>query len=847
MYLKDYWAKSSPFQSVVTHGRISGRVAQTLTDEYLSNGTRELLQSVFQLNRESLRAFIGYLVSLHDIGKIEYSFQAKNPDVQKLLDYDPANTNIILQQKVRHEKTGKNCLARIWEDAYENDDAYDLFSNIIGAHHQGRNGPGGYSKGKWYHEQCAYEAQMRKEFLGDAEKALPEISDAMIGAIGALILALTILSDWISSGPAFADGEDWAWKEDAEEKTRTITREFLNKSGLKPTDINWPPSFCGVWPNIPQEGRRPLQREIESLFAGASQPYSLILLEAPMGEGKTEAGVYAALQMAKQWGKDGFYLALPTSATANQMVGRMRALLEIHQMHDIVRLLHSMAWLENTDEFKNEQEEADGIANWLAPIRRGLLGQYAVGTVDQAMLAATTVTYGALRLLGLSNKVLIIDEIHSYDAYMSEIIKRLLEWCKAMGTPVVMLSATLPPAKKQDLFSSFTKEKLSQAYPLITAIKADGTVDERIVSQTTHSMTVKTTFLPYLNDPERIAEAAIETVKDGGCICVLMNTVREAQEVYSAVRKHFSGDALLFHAQFPAQRRAELEAECIRRYGKDKSARPKRSILVATQVVEQSLDVDFDTMISTVAPVDLLLQRLGRVHRHDDTTRPDSMRQASIQVLVPAEGQHFGSSAYVYPECLLKSSIRVLRDVKQIHIPEDIASMVRDGYDPDNAPPEDLKQWMENQIKEQVEAGATQRFLINPPNRQYNALLEEMLYDDDAGAISAATRLGEPTVRIALLEPEQFQTLQPYIREKDSMLIAEVWDKNEAELVMLRSVSVRMSKFRRELSGLSYIEGSKLIAGTRVIEIENGSCSLGNGKRLCDDPELGIIVKDGEK
>ena len=848
MELEKYWAKTNPRQSVVTHGLVSGHVAQVIFDRYLSPSTKKLLDDEIKLDADDVRAFLGYFVSLHDIGKIEFSFQYKDPSSRESLNQDPEDSNRIPSLTVRHERTGERCVKNIWDQAHESRRLAGILSKVIGAHHPGRIREHGFVPDSlWYDRQKEYEALMRNRFLGKKPPVIPEIDNTEKGVIGAVLLSVLILSDWIASGPAFADAEDWITCPDAEKRIVDTAESFFERSGLRPHRVRWPDRFCGLWTGIPEEGKRPLQTAVETLFDDPSSPYRLILLEAPMGEGKTEAGVFAALQMAKQWGKDGFYFALPTAATSNQMVGRMRALLHQHDLDDCVLLLHAMSWLEHSDDLcAVTDEETDGIANWLAPVRRGLLGQYAVGTVDQAMLAATTVKYGALRLLGLSNKVLIIDEIHSYDAYMSEILKRLLEWCKVLKIPVVMLSATLPPEKKRDLFSPLTKEELSKGYPLITAIRADGTVREKVVEKTVHSMTSRLSLIKSLNSPEMIAGEAEKAVKEGGCLCVLMNTVKEAQRVYAELKKRWDGDLLLFHAQFPIERRAEIEKECIRRFGKDKTHRPERSILVATQVVEQSLDVDFDAMLTAVAPIDLLLQRLGRVHRHGETPRPDQLKEPLFGVLIPSEESSFGSSGYVYPECLLKSSIRILQKMQIIRIPDDIAPMVRDGYDPVMVPEEDLQQWIDNVINEQVEAGATQQFLVNSPTQQYNALIEDAVFDDEGQKATASTRLGEPTVRIALLEPGQFEQLIPFISDKNGVRYAEIRKKAIAEMVMRRSVTISNSRFQREMVGYHDLQGDILLNGTKIIRVEDGKKELPNGKTLYNDPELGVIIKEGE-
>ena len=138
-----------------------------------------------------------------------------------------------------------------------------------------------------------------------------------------------------------------------------------------------------------------------------------------------------------------------------------------------MRLLHAMAWLVEQQSVQPDviqTEDERSARKWLEPMRRGMLESNAVGTVDQAMLAVMMVKYGVLRLLGLAGKVLVIDEIHAYDTYMSGILLCLLQWCKALEIPVVLLSATLPLAKKQQLLSVFTDET-PVSYTHLSAMK----------------------------------------------------------------------------------------------------------------------------------------------------------------------------------------------------------------------------------------------------------------------------------------------------------------------------------------------------------------------------------------
>ena len=847
--LKDFWAKTRPFQSVQTHAIVSGHVAQILLDRFVSDGDKGILLDEMGLDRDSLRSFIGYFVSLHDIGKIDYSFQAKYDDSEYMKRLREAVHCDAPVPYVRHEKTGKDCLKVLWKSRGEDREAVRLFPRIVGAHHQGKIGSGGFaSYSESYSYQKVLESVMRDHFLASADKALPQLGRKLSGSMPALVLGITILADWISSGNSFADAEDWISQDDAIQMIDEIAFEFLNRSGLMPQHIDWPASFCNLWPVIPLEGRRPLQKELDEMFSNESHKPILVLLEAPMGEGKTEAGVYAGLQMARLWGKDGMYVAMPTAATANQMVGRIRALMESHAIPSDVRLLHSMAWLDNTQEFSSDSpDERDEAVKWLAPLKRGLLGQYSVGTVDQAMFAATNVKYGALRLLGLSNKVLIIDEVHSYDAYMSEIIIRLLEWCKALRVPVVLMSATIPPFLKKKLLAPYTDYGFSGAYPSITMINKEGKITEQHIPETSHKLICDVQMLPYLGKAEQIAEAAIERVRQGGCLCVLMNTVREAQEVYQEICSRYDGDRLLFHARFPAGHRTQIEQECIHRYGKDRSQRPTQSILVATQVVEQSLDVDFDGMLTAVAPIDLLLQRMGRIHRHEGVLRPADFEKASMTVLIPEDSQ-YGPSAFVYPVCMLQSTIRLLHDRDSIRIPEDLAGLVSDGYDPEMIPEEEIQAWLENQIKEQVQAGSAVQYLLNSPDGFYSGIEDTVLLDDEEEAyqLSVKTRLGEPSVRIALLSGEQMAMVSPFICVKNGENVVSVWNKEIAEAVMRESVSVRKNVLKGPDGAIPGMKGDALLSGLRIFEAVNGRVRLDNGKILYADEELGLLFEGGE-
>jgi CRISPR-associated endonuclease/helicase Cas3 len=321
------------------------------------------------------------------------------------------------------------------------------------------------------------------------------------------------------------------------------------------------------------------------------------------------------------------------------------------------RLVHGAAWL--IDDVQKCSgicsEDSESANQWLAPLRKAMLSQFAVGTVDQAMMAAMQVNYGVLRLIGLTGKVLIIDEIHAYDAYMSQIIKRLLSWCASLGIPVIMLSATLPVQKKKELLIAYganVNSPLSAAYPLITQVLKDGSIIETAVKGVHMKRRFEIKTEPVLGDKDETAKIARDAVLHGGCICLMLNTVDQAQKVYLKLKEICDKDTklLIFHARFPAYRRQEIEQNCIDLFGKDAGEkRPKKCILVCTQVVEQSLDLDFDFFITELAPIDLLLQRFGRLHRHDSTIRPGAYSAPKAIVLLDKDSQYEPLPIYAAP------------------------------------------------------------------------------------------------------------------------------------------------------------------------------------------------------
>ena len=317
----------------------------------------------------------------------------------------------------------------------------------------------------------------------------------------------------------------------------------------------------------------------------------------------------------------------------------------------------------------------------------------------------------------------------------------------------------------------------------------------------------------------------------------MLNTVAQAQSVYNEIHKlNFPGELTLFHSRFTAQRRDEIEKKCVRDFGKNISFRPKQAILVATQVVEQSLDVDFDYFISATAPIDLLIQRMGRQFRHEETPRPSGANIPEFTVLTPEDGK-FNEDAFVYPECLLQQTLHLLENKNTIRVPEDLAQLVSDGYDSSKVMPEELERWMEHFIDDSMKGAMADQYKLFPPCKRFRPLDASTLVFDDLeqqSYLSAQTRLSEPTVRIALVEKSLYDRLKPYFR--DGKLA--VHNREIAKKILQQSVSIRKKVYDRIVnnSNIYEITGEMLIAGVKILE-ENNPC-------FRDDPELGVIWKE---
>jgi CRISPR-associated endonuclease/helicase Cas3 len=597
------------------------------------------------------------------------------------------------------------------------------------------------------------------------------------------VAGLTSVADWIGSNQEFfkpvgnaalLDGpfsvDDYFKKSDGR------AADALKRLGwLGRADTATPATFTELFPFI-KEPRR-LQTAVAEIVAGTTEP-SLLIVEAPMGEGKTEAGWYAAACWDRRGGQ-GAYVALPTMATSNQMFDRVGVFLEADAGKQNLMLQHGKAALnERFDELKyaaqvydDEQRPSAVVAEgWFAANKKhGFLAPFGVGTIDQALLAVLQTKHFFVRLFGLAGKCVILDEVHAYDAYMTTLMERLLRWLAALGCPVVLLSATLPRERRLKLMRAYARREITEPdavpYPRVTSVAVGGRADVRHVDA--DPGLARTIALGWLDEDSLVAKLR-QSLANGGCAVVIRNTVGLAQETYLRLRDPFKDDGIvveLFHARFPFGRRMEIENAVLQRFGKGGGpAERDKHVLVATQVVEQSLDLDFDVMMSDLAPVDLVLQRAGRLHRHVRGLRPAGVRQPRVWLIKPTQKDdmpEFGPSKYVYARFVLLRSLLALKAVEAISLPDDLERFVERVYGAEAlATPDGWQGELDKTERELQEERRNQRrkaksVMIYRPDdedllRQQNAQLDED-NPEAAEKIRAATRDTEPTVQVVLV------------------------------------------------------------------------------------------------
>jgi CRISPR-associated endonuclease/helicase Cas3 len=768
----------SPAHPLLCHLLDVAAVAERLLDRVLPRGAVTTLCRGFSgAPLEEARAWIAFVVALHDLGKATPGFQAQWGAARSgLAEFGLAFGPPRLARP--HGTVGVHlateALARMGFDAL----AARRLARAVGAHHgmfpndydvvtppmsRAELGP----SSAWEEARVAIVATLKATF-GLASAPTPRVADRDWAFLSALA-GLTAVADWVGS---IADVFVYEFPPQSAveyvETARARALEVLARVGFRPPRSAVPASFEGLF-GVPP---RPLQAAMEQIGGGRNRPICVVV-EAPMGEGKTEAALFLSHALAAAGLHDGTFLGLPTQATANQMFDRLAAFLAATRSDDLtnLQLLHGEAVHDTrvAGLLRSVHDEAAGplvCEEWFLGKKRGLLAPFSAGTVDQALLGVLRTRHAFVRQLGLAGKTVVLDEVHAYDTYTSTLLDRLVAWLGALGASVVILSATLPAARRRDLLSVYAGQEIdapAPAYPRISWV--DGATAATIPLQTSRpGMDVGLQWVGAACGDLPMVRP--ESLREGGVVAVVRNTVARAQSTFRLLKAaRASGvvprdtELLLLHARFPAEDRRRLEAALVSRLG-PRGSRPVRMIVVGTQVLEQSLDVDFDAMVTDLAPVDLVLQRAGRLHRHARPARPAAFVAPRLWIAAPsgdAGEVNLREVASVYPAYIVRRSLMTLRERGRLHLPNDIEPLVDAVYE-ETSPSIPCLDRERSEFEAEVErqhllarsrAWKIPRVSSDPFADMGPPLAEDA--PDVARMLRADTRLGEPGAEIVCL------------------------------------------------------------------------------------------------
>lgn len=795
-------------------------------------------------SREKLFSTLKFCALVHDIGKLTIVFQSRIYDAVDFSPFAvcvelPKSGSLVNASDTPHALASEAILLKLG--------CREGVASIAGAHH-GR--PSAWTDvrdqisgactavenfyGKRWKYRKLFESLWKEWIDFSLECAgFSELSDLPDMAVPAqvVISGMLVTADWIASNTTYfplisADqkGEFGDYPKRIENAWTTIgfPNMWESKARFGLDDEAFKERF-GFLPN-------PTQADIISTATDAESS-GIYIIEAPMGLGKTEAALALSEILAARAGAGGMFFGMPTQATSNGIFPRLEkwadGLAEDEQTLLAIKLAHGNAALnEDYRELftghSNLNIESDSgliVHDWFSGRKQTLLSDFVIGTVDQLLMAALKQKHVMLKHFGLSGKVVVVDECHAYDAYMSQYLDMAIKWLGIYKVPVIILSATLPEKRRAELIEAYTDSekhrakhteahvdkktadeawKHSLAYPLLTYTE-NNTVKQKALAFDGENKEVSVRRIIR----DEVAATAGYAAERGGCVGVIVNTVRKAQEIAAELQSAFpKAEVIIMHAQFIMTDRAKREEQILKRVGKHSTPESRRGlIIVGTQVLEQSLDLDFDLMITELCPMDLLLQRTGRLHRHN-RVRPQGLETACCFVLDETDDSFDSGSAAIYGEWLLMRTRALLPN--KLTIPSDIPLLVQQTYDETNNEmlgelTEGMKKAQEeNKLRTGKKRRSAENYLISKPSNKKGKCLDGWLDNDikpnNEQTGEKAVRDGDPSVDVIALMRDR-EGLIRIIADKSETIIPADRPPSREEALLIARQKLRLPGF----------------------------------------------------
>lgn len=703
-YLK-YWGKAKPdvngdgagYHLLPYHCLDVAAVADVWWHQ--SHSLRQQFMGITGLDEEQTHAWLLFFIALHDYGKFDLRFQLKAKEAWETVNPElgamPTRLNKLAIKNYYHGPAGLYWFYQDFQERFSFGDGYYAEDNedwdawyswlapVVG--HHGVVPKDDEKDARNDYQLAAGSEQLQEAFKTARHQWLKALEELFLTPANlslndtppllkttknnqspaTMLAGFCAVSDWLGSSERFVYDDQPCddlklWYENRLEK---IAFSTLLDAGV----ISQIQPYQHIEALL--SGHKP--RQMQCLIDQLPKIQGMTLIEASTGSGKTEAALAYAWQLLALGLADSIVFALPTQATANAMLSRLEKaapLLFANQTN--VVLAHGRAnYQEHFINLKQacrprtaqgDEEAWVQCGNWLAQSRkRVFLGQIGVCTVDQVLVSVLPVKHKFVRGFGIGRGVLIIDEVHAYDSYMYGLLEAVLEQQRLAGGSAILLSATLPYQQKVQLAKAWACQLYAEnkAYPLISHCSNGKTRPFDLTDRPEQHPKPTTVQLELIKTPQLIPDDGfiqriLDAVARNAQVCLVCNLVAVAQELYQQIAGQMGKDGrftedqcLLFHSRFIFAHRQEKEQSVLDLFGvppKPADARRKGHVLIATQVVEQSLDLDFDWLITQLCPVDLLFQRMGRLHRHatNNPSRPPQFTQPICTVLLPTEDNY---------------------------------------------------------------------------------------------------------------------------------------------------------------------------------------------------------------
>jgi CRISPR-associated endonuclease/helicase Cas3 len=804
---------------------------------------------------ENAALWFAYFLAWHDIGKFANGFQQlfkhNNP---KLVAADPAKS-----YTTRHDSLGhwlwQNYLIEKSEIQLESynyniEQVYNIWLLIMTGHH-GKPPilkPDGNLSFNTQDKQASldYIKAINQLFIVDNNLAsyhtrfFDKTFRKNLNKLSWLLAAITVISDWLGSNQQFFPFSSNVmelseyWLNYALVRAEKAVAALPQQSPIMPFN-----GIQNLFPFI--EKPTPLQQQALSCQLSDNGP-ELFIMEDVTGAGKTEASMILAHRLMAAGKAQGIYIGLPTQATANaiyQRTAQVYGQLYRSNSHPSLVLAHGASYmnpnftqtvinLDNLSQPKyltNENSASSECNEWFVDTRKkSLLAEVGVGTLDQALMAVMPFKHQSLRLLGLRHKLLILDEVHAYDSYMAKLLESLLQYHASQGGSAIILTATLPFFLREKLLNAFYKGLNSNQspltlnsdlpFPLLTKLNQQGLVKQAIETRDEVKRQVDIDWIDNIDSGIEKIKIAILQEK---IICWIKNSVADAISLYQQLQQNLNLDSkqiLLFHSRFAYCDRLDIEQKTLAWAGKTSNhAIRSGKIIIATQVIEQSLDLDFDEMISDIAPIDLLIQRAGRLQRHvrdkqgniklsTNQNQPcDDRDKPILTIFAPTWNDNpteewldypeFGNTKYVYANhAYLWFTQRILRQKGAIKMPEDARLLIESVYHSDLEPPKGLQAVFYKELGQQLGQSSQAKSMILNFKNCYSRAQFNAEWDHE---IEVSTRLSRDNIDLYLAY-QQDDKIVPYCSSSSEY----AWEQSH--------LTISVSKWNRIKSAIPQLE-----------------------------------------